>query len=43
MARGFEEFLDVEAGLQDRAGRTGDYARGVKAFAAKRSPEFEGK
>ena len=42
MARGFEEFLDVEAGLQDSAGRTGDYARGVRAFAAKRSPEFEG-
>jgi 2-(1,2-epoxy-1,2-dihydrophenyl)acetyl-CoA isomerase len=43
MARGFEEFLEVEAELQDSAGRTGDYARGVKAFAAKRSPEFEGK
>jgi len=43
MARGFEEFLDIEAGLQDRAGRTGDYARGVKAFAAKRPAEFEGR
>ena len=43
MARGFDEFLDIEAGLQDRAGRTGDYARGVKAFAAKRPAEFEGR
>jgi 2-(1,2-epoxy-1,2-dihydrophenyl)acetyl-CoA isomerase len=36
-------FLDVEAGLQDRAGRTRDYAEGVKAFAAKRRAEFEGR
>ena len=36
-------FLDVEAGLQDRAGRTRDYAEGVKAFAAKRPAEFEGR
>jgi 2-(1,2-epoxy-1,2-dihydrophenyl)acetyl-CoA isomerase len=43
IARGFEEFLEIEADLQDRAGRTADYARGVKAFAAKRAPEFEGK
>jgi 2-(1,2-epoxy-1,2-dihydrophenyl)acetyl-CoA isomerase len=43
MARGFEECLELEAELQDRAGRTGDYARGVKAFAAKRAPEFEGR
>jgi 2-(1,2-epoxy-1,2-dihydrophenyl)acetyl-CoA isomerase len=38
-----EAFLEVEAGLQDRAGRTRDYAEGVKAFAAKRRPEFEGR
>ena len=43
MARGFPEFLEAEAELQDRAGRTGDYARGVRAFAAKRKPEFEGR
>ena len=43
MARGFDEFLEVEARLQDRAGGTADYARGVKAFAAKRRPEFEGR
>jgi 2-(1,2-epoxy-1,2-dihydrophenyl)acetyl-CoA isomerase len=36
-------FLDVEAGLQDRAGRTRDYAEGVKAFTAKRRAEFEGR
>jgi 2-(1,2-epoxy-1,2-dihydrophenyl)acetyl-CoA isomerase len=36
-------FLDVEAELQDRAGRTRDYAEGVKAFAAKRRAEFEGR
>jgi 2-(1,2-epoxy-1,2-dihydrophenyl)acetyl-CoA isomerase len=38
-----DAFLDVEAGLQDRAGRTRDYAEGVKAFAAKRRAEFEGR
>ena len=43
MARGFAEFLETEAELQDRAGRTGDYARGVRAFAAKRKPQFEGR
>jgi 2-(1,2-epoxy-1,2-dihydrophenyl)acetyl-CoA isomerase len=43
MARGFEEFLEVEAALQDRAGRTADYARGVRAFARKQVPRFEGR
>jgi 2-(1,2-epoxy-1,2-dihydrophenyl)acetyl-CoA isomerase len=38
-----DAFLDVEAGLQDKAGRTRDYAEGVKAFAAKRRAEFEGR
>ncbi len=36
-------FLEIEAGLQDRAGRTRDYAEGVKAFTAKRRAEFEGR
>jgi 2-(1,2-epoxy-1,2-dihydrophenyl)acetyl-CoA isomerase len=39
----FAAFLEIEAELQDRAGRTGDYARGVKAFAAKRPAQFEGR
>jgi 2-(1,2-epoxy-1,2-dihydrophenyl)acetyl-CoA isomerase len=43
MARGFDEFLEVEAELQDRAGRTADYARGVRAFASKQAPRFEGR
>jgi 2-(1,2-epoxy-1,2-dihydrophenyl)acetyl-CoA isomerase len=42
-ARDFPAFLDFEAELQDRAGRTRDYAEGVRAFSAKRSPEFEGR
>jgi len=42
-AHDLEEFLEIEAGLQDRAGRTRDYAEGVKAFAAKRRAEFEGR
>jgi 2-(1,2-epoxy-1,2-dihydrophenyl)acetyl-CoA isomerase len=43
MARGFEDFLEVEADLQDRAGRTADYARGVRAFARKERPDFQGR
>lgn len=41
--QGLAEFLDTEAALQDRAGRTHDYAEGVKAFLAKRPPRFEGR
>ncbi len=37
------EFLGTEASLQDRAGRTADYAEGVRAFLAKRPPRFEGR
>jgi len=43
MARGFAEFLDHEADLQDRAGRTHDYAEGVKAFSEKRPAKMEGR
>ncbi len=41
--RDFPSFLELEALLQDRAGRTADYAEGVRAFIAKRQPQFEGK
>jgi 2-(1,2-epoxy-1,2-dihydrophenyl)acetyl-CoA isomerase len=40
--RDFESFLEVEAGLQDNAGRTHDYAEGVRAFLGKRPPRFSG-
>lgn len=43
MARGFEDFLEHEAELQDRAGRTRDYAEGVKAFSEKRASKMEGR
>ena len=35
-------FLETEASLQDRAGRTGDYAEGVRAFLGKRPARFTG-
>jgi enoyl-CoA hydratase/carnithine racemase len=43
MARGFAEFLEHEADLQDRAGRTRDYAEGVRAFSEKRPAKMQGK
>jgi 2-(1,2-epoxy-1,2-dihydrophenyl)acetyl-CoA isomerase len=41
--RDFRSFLELEASLQDRAGRSRDYAEGVRAFLAKRPPRFEGR
>jgi 2-(1,2-epoxy-1,2-dihydrophenyl)acetyl-CoA isomerase len=35
--------LEVERDLQRQAGRTPDYAEGVRAFMAKRAPHFSGK
>jgi len=34
--------LDSEAEEQRKAGRSNDYAEGVRAFLAKRSPNFRG-
>jgi 2-(1,2-epoxy-1,2-dihydrophenyl)acetyl-CoA isomerase len=36
------DFLDIEAALQDRAGRSADYAEGVRAFLEKRPARFSG-
>jgi len=41
--RDFDSFLELESSLQDRAGRTRDYAEGVRAFTAKTPAKFEGK
>ncbi|MDE3193981.1 MAG: enoyl-CoA hydratase/isomerase family protein [Chloroflexota bacterium] len=41
--RDLAAFLEIEAELQDRAGRTADYAEGVRAFLAKRPARFDGR
>lgn len=38
-----EAALDVEAEMQDLAGRTADHAEGVRAFLDKRRPQFTGR
>jgi len=41
--RDFASFLELESSLQDRAGRTSDYAEGVRAFTSKTRAKFEGR
>ena len=38
-----DEQLDMERDMQRRAGKTPDYAEGVRAFIGKRVPNFSGK
>ena len=38
----FEQQLELEAQLQNEAGRSGDFAEGVQAFLEKRDAQFQG-
>jgi 2-(1,2-epoxy-1,2-dihydrophenyl)acetyl-CoA isomerase len=40
--RGLRDFLELEAALQDRAGRSKDYVEGVQAFLEKRPARMTG-
>ena len=40
--RGLRDFLELEAALQDRAGRSTDYVEGVQAFLEKRAARMTG-
>ncbi|CAA9314968.1 MAG: 1,2-epoxyphenylacetyl-CoA isomerase [uncultured Gemmatimonadaceae bacterium] len=42
LTNGLDAQLDVERDLQREAGRTADYAEGVRAFQEKRAPRFVG-
>ena len=42
-ANTLEQQLELEAELQDKAGRSSDYAEGVDAFVNKREPKFTGR
>jgi 2-(1,2-epoxy-1,2-dihydrophenyl)acetyl-CoA isomerase len=41
--RTLPELLDLEAALQELAGRTDDHAEGLAAFTEKREPTFRGR
>jgi 2-(1,2-epoxy-1,2-dihydrophenyl)acetyl-CoA isomerase len=43
MALNFAEALELEASLQDIAGKSQDFSEGVAAFNEKRDPEFHGR
>jgi 2-(1,2-epoxy-1,2-dihydrophenyl)acetyl-CoA isomerase len=43
LAHSLDEQLAFEEGLQREAGRTADYAEGVRAFVEKRKPTFTGR